>query len=1064
MSAIASVLAQTDTGTISGVVTDASGAVIPNAEVKASNLDTGSQFRTVSGENGFYALNALPRGTYTLSVSAPGFATASRPGVVVNVNSRLEVGFQLRPGEVTETIEVTGETPLLETESGSLGQVVENKTLITLPLNGRNYSQLAVLAPGVTPNAGSRAADGFSINGNRTFQNVFLVDGIDNNNYILGVDTNSTQALRPSVDAIQEFKLETANYSAEFGRAAGGVISVSIKSGTNNYRGSVFEFLRNEKLDANDFFSNRAGLRRPPLRRNQAGGTLGGPIVRNRTFFFASYQGTFIREPLTQTTTVPVGAMARGDFGDVRIFDPLNVAGGRRMPFPNNVIPGDRLDPVGSRLAELYPAPNQPGQVNNWVANIPLGADEHQADARLDHRLSNANSLFLRFSRLDRENNRGPFFAPPGNGGNGFNDFPLIQLPKAWSVALNNTHIFTPALVNEFRVGFTRNTSDQLSPAREPLFDEFGIRGIPPSRGLTGLPTFSVTGFSQLGDRTFAPNPKLTEVLQFIDNVSWVRGQHTVKFGIDSRFMLNFAGTSNTARGSFSFNGQFTSEIPGTGTGNGLADLLLGQTNNATLTTLLRGDFRQDYHGLFINDTWKLHRRLTVNLGIRYELQSPPREADNRQANFDLDHRNATFGMLVPATDDRRFGGRFVARDKNNWAPRVGFAWQWNERTVVRGSGGIFYGSFGYLAIAQMLAANPPNFLSVSVPTASTAARSALVLSEGFPAGFLDPARVRNPNIVAFLPNWPLPEVYQWNFSLQRELPGSFVTTLAYVGSGSSYLPGINNVNDPPPGPGAINPRRPFPEFGSIILNSSFAHATYHSFQAKAERRFVSGFSFLGSYTWAKSIDNSTNGEDTGNGPVQPMDPRNTRIEKGNSAIDVRHRFVASGIYELPFGRGKRFVSQRSVASAVLGGWQVGGIFTASSGTWQSPSLAPNTANTTGPLRPNRIAEGNLPAGERTIDRWFDVSAFPAPPPFAYGNSGRNVLRMPGLLVLDALIGRSFALGESRRLDLRAEFFNFTNTPQWGRPNLNVAQPQAGRITNTSVPNRQVQLGIRIAF
>jgi hypothetical protein len=294
--------------------------------------------------------------------------------------------------------------------------VVENRTLVTLPLNGRNYSQLATLAPGVTPNAGSRATDGFSINGNRTFQNVFLVDGIDNNNYILGVDTNSTQALRPSVDAIQEFKLETANYSAEFGRAAGGVISVSIKSGTNNFRGSVFEFLRNEKLDANDFFSNRAGLRRPPLRRNQAGGTLGGPIVRNRTFFFASYQGTFIRETLTQTTTVPVGRMARGDFGDVRIFDPLNIAGGRRLPFPNNVIPQDRLDPVGRRLAELYPAPNQPGRVNNWVTNIPLGADEDQADARLDHRLSNANSLFFRFSRLDRENSRGFFFAPPGNG------------------------------------------------------------------------------------------------------------------------------------------------------------------------------------------------------------------------------------------------------------------------------------------------------------------------------------------------------------------------------------------------------------------------------------------------------------------------------------------------------------------------------------------------------------------------------------------------------------------------------------------------------------------------
>ncbi len=1056
----AAAFAQTDTGTISGTISDPSGGVVTGAQIVARNQNTGLVFRTVSNESGRYVLSALPPGIYELSIMTHGFAKATRPDVVLNVQARLEVPFALQVGDVTEVVEVRAETPLLESRSSSVSQVVDNKTMVTLPLNGRNYSQLATLAPGVTPNQGSRATDGFSINGNRTFQNVFLIDGIDNNNYILGVDTNSTQAIRPSIDAIQEFRLETANYSAEFGRAAGGVISVSIKSGTNEFHGSAFEFLRNDKLDANNFFSNRAGLKRPPLRRNQFGGALGGPIARNRTFFFASYQGTVIREPQTRTTTVPIGRMATGEFGATRIFDPLNVVDGVRQPFLNNTIGESRLDSVGRRLAALYPPANQPAAINNFVANIANSADEHQGDGRIDHRISESDNLFVRFSKLDRENTRGSYFAPPGNGGNGFVEFPLIELPKAYSLVLNETHVFSPAIVNEFRAGYTRNASDQLSPSPSPLFEQFGIRGVPLTRGLTGLPTFSLVGFSQVGDRTFAPNPKLTQVRQFIDNLSWVKGSHTLKFGFDMRFLQNFAGTSNTSRGSFTFNGQFTSEIPGRGAGSALADLLLGQTSNATLTTLLQGDFRLRYYGYFFNDTWKANRKLTLHLGLRYELQSPPWEHNNNQSNFDLDPSSVAFGTLAPASGSSIRSRTFVRRDVNNWAPRVGFAYELAPRTVIRGAAGTFYGSFGYLAIAQMPAANVPNFISVSLPTANTAPVSALALANGFPPGLLDPRNVRNPNGVAFLPDWPLPEVYQWNLNVQREFPQNMLLSVAYVGSGSSYLPGIVDVNDPPPGLGAINPRRPFPSFGAVNLNSGFAHATYHSLQNSIEKHFSKGLALLLSYSWAHSIDNSTNGEDASNGPVIPQNPRNTRAEKAHSAIDVRHRLVGSFIYELPLG-GK---ARSRAARALLGGWQIGGILTASSGVRQSPSLAPSPANTTGPVRPDRLRDGNLPRTQRTIDRWFDPPAFEAPQSARFGNSGRNVLQMPGLALVDAMLGRNFSLRERTRLELRAEFFNLTNTAQMGRPVLNVILRQAGQITTTSVPNRQMQIGLRLVF
>ena len=466
--------------------------------------------------------------------------------------------------------------------------------------------------------------------------------------------------------------------------------------------------MRNDQLDANNFFSNRTGLKRPPLRRNQFGGTIGGPVLKDRTFFFASYQGTMVRQSKTLTSTVPSGNMAAGDFGNVAIYDPLQVVSGVRTQFAGNVIPTSRMDPVGAKLAALYPRANLPGASNNYASNVGTADDDHQGDARLDHKLTEKDTLFARASVNRRNIQVGSMFAGPGYGGNGFNDYPLLQTPQAWSVTGNWTRLMSAATVNEFRTGFTRNESDQLTPSSTSLYDSFGIKGVPSTPGLTGLPQIAVSGFAYLGDRTFAPNPKRTGVFQIIDNATWIRGNHTLKFGFDSRFSGNFAGTSSNARGNITFNGQFTSRTPGSGAGSALADLLLGQTSSAQLTSMLTGDLRNNYYGYFINDSWKVTRKLTLNLGVRYELQTPYWETANKQGNFDLNASSATYGKVVAAKDGGYFDRAFINLDRNNFAPRVGLAYQITPKTVVRSAAGVFYGGWGFQAIAQMGPANPP--------------------------------------------------------------------------------------------------------------------------------------------------------------------------------------------------------------------------------------------------------------------------------------------------------------------------------------------------------------------
>ncbi|MCZ2146445.1 MAG: TonB-dependent receptor [Bryobacterales bacterium] len=1047
--------------TVSGQITDPGGTAVPEAGVTVLNMRTGARTTTSTNERGFYTIPFLQPGDYNISVESKGFQTVTRPAVKLDVDQVARIDFALQLGTITESVSVVGGAPLLDAATSSLSQQIENKTIVTLPLNGRDYAQLIVLGAGAVPDSYSRATNGFNLNGSRTFQNSIQLDGIDNLNRIMGIDTATVSALKPSIDALQEFKVETANYSAEYGQAAGGVISASIKSGTNALHGSAFEFLRNNVLDANDFFANRAGLRRAPLRQNEFGGTVGGRIIRDRVFFFVSYDGTRQNRPSTVATTVPLPGMAQGNFGAGAIYDPLNVVNGVRQQFPSNTIPASRLDPVGAKLAALYPAPNVPGAANNFISNVATTRNADEIDFRSDQHLGNHDSSFVRFSRGTGQSNTGSVFASPGNGGPSSNYYPLRIPVDAYSLVASETHIFSPVFISEFHAGYVHNGSNRLAPESEPLFTQFGFNGIPRRPGLVGLPQITVTGYSQLGDVTITPNQKLSQVFQLNESLSWTHGAHAVKFGGQFVYNRDLNNTANSDRGAFAFSGGFTARS-GSG-GSALADMLLGQTTSATLATPLVGFFRRQYYGIFIEDIWRVSRNLTLNLGLRYDLATPLRERDNRMGNFDLNPASPTNGTIVPARSGSILSRTFSRLDKNNLAPRLGLAYQATPKTVIRSAVGIFYGALGYQAIGASGALNPPYFLSISFPSTITDPSSALVLAKGFPENTLDPKNARNPGGFSLAAEFPITTVYQWNASVQRELPGQGVLTLAYVGSGTTHLTGDLDANAPPPGPGAINPRRPFPAFGSIVFQGPFAHATYHALQATFQRRFHAGFSLLANYSWSHSIDNVRSYED-GFGGSMAQNPRAFWLEKGPSAFDLRQRFVTSVIYELPVGRPTTLLGKSRFGRALFGGWEVGGIFVAQTGPPVDLTASPNPSNTTTSERPNRVCDGGLPAGMRSVDVWFNVSCFQVPAQYTFGNSAPGSVRAPGLVNLDFMASRTFQLMEGKTLEFRGEFFNVTNSAHFGRPNTTIGTAIAGKIGSTALPNRDVQLGLHFLF
>lgn len=1065
--------AQQDTGIITGVISDPSGSAIPNAAVVLLNVGTNASMTVNTDSNGLFVATPLRIGSYTISVEARGFKKSVRESILLRVQDRIRVDFRMEVGQVSETIEVSAEAPLLQSETTSLGQVIATKPVSELPLNGRNFIQLIALTPGAyIPQKNNSLYQDFliGINGNRIQNNNFLLDGINNNT----TDNNQAPIL-PSPDAIAEFKVQSNLLSAEFGRGLGGTINISLRSGGNQFHGVLFEFLRNDKLDANNFFN--VGRERPSFQQNQFGGAMGGPVYipklyngRNRTFFFADYQGTRIRKGLTRIFTVPTGAMRNGDFsGLAPIFNPETTRVGPdgrtiRDPFDGNRIPANQLDPVMQRFLALYPEPNLPGVANNYILNPKYNDDNDQGDIKLDHVMSERDSFMFRFSRGDRT-----FVVPlsipdlPYNGYFAAQEF-LPQVINNRGAVLSHTHTFSPRMVNEARFGFNRLYATVTPRSNgQNLATDFGISGVPSDPQSNGLSVVNITGVSALGD--VFDTRRGQNVFHILDNFTIIVGRHSLKMGFDHRrTQFNF-GQGSSPRGSYSYNGVFSQDpLSRTNTGNPFADFLLGLPDSASIGTNVRSGIRIRNYSGFLQDDWKVSSRLTINMGVRYEYTTPVTEVANRMANFDI----ATNSIVLAKSgslEDQALG----RADRNNFAPRFGIAYQLDQRTVIRAG----YGVFHTLEDAgnHNPAFNPPFSASFTYPSNQLDPATALRPVQGFPpVGFAD--GVFNNlflNINGRPYDFPAAYSQQWNFTLGRQIR-DFSFEVAYVGNKANKLMANRNINQPLPGPGSVNSRRIFPGWGSITFQEPRGNSIYHGLQTKVEKRLSLGHMFLLSYTWAKAIDDSDSTQlSTTSGTGNLQDQFNFRAERSRSFQDVRHRLILSYLWELPVGSGRAIGGNLSPGwNRLAGGWQINGIVSYQSGrafTISSPFDHSNTGSSN--IRPDATGiSPDLSSEERSVSQWLNPAAFRIPDGFAFGNTGRNVGTGPSLKNVDFSVFKDIFLDSEgkRKLQFRTEFFNVLNTPQFQIPNRTFNTPQFGTITETIADNRDIQLALRFIW
>jgi hypothetical protein len=1087
------------TASLSGTVADDSGAMVPMARITVTNIDTGVARSAESGEGGLYQFPLLPPGTYNLTAQKEGFKQVSREGIRLEVNQVARIDIPMQVGAVSETVEVKAATPLLESNTSSVGQVIETKSLADLPLNGRNFAQLAILGPGVTGvgfsasgtiGSGTRPDDmrpGTELfsNGNREQSNNFMLDGVDNN-----FRRNGLITLRPSVEAVREFKIQTNLFAAEQGRNPGATINVVTKSGTNDWHGSAYEFLRNDHLDAREFFTPPT-VNKPPFKQNQFGGSFGGRAIRDKLFFFTNYEGYRRRRGVTTSVnTVPTEAMRRGDFSAVRdIFDPFTVrpqagtaSGFVREVFAGRQIPATRMDPVTSRLIQAYPLPTSPGLTNNQTTNPTNLQNWNQGDIRLDWNASSKTNIFGRFSRQDTLTQPPSTFGlrnvpgldtPVGLGNDG--TFAGNSDHVAHHAVIAATHVFGPTLLLDARMGFGRFNLHHLKDGAAPnanLGEKLGVRNSNQGPFSWGFPVFAPSGYTGIGGASSLPTIRLENTFNPTVNITKLHGTHSIRWGtnIVRRQIIDFQ--TNRGDGRFNFDRTFTSDPNNTGsTGETMASFLLGTASAIEQDFLLVwAGIRTMEIGSYVQDDWKVTSRLTLNIGLRYEYTPPPVEVADRWANF-----NPYTGKMQIAgfNSDRQAGVKY---DGNNFAPRFGFAYQLRRTTVLRGGGGIFYNTQGNGSALFRLHRHIP-FGPINVEDINQFANNPRRVVDGFrPIPTIDFAQIANNPTGSFnsVPdNYKTGYAQQFNIGLEQELPSlGMVVKAAFVGNLARQVDSTYDINRADPGPGTPASRRPLRNIAPNVVGATFAdttgNANYHSLQMTAEKRFSSSLGFLTAYTWSHSIDNVPLQQGGGSdGPI-PQDIRYRFLDRGTSGFDIKHRFSESLNYALPIGAGRRISFGSGVANNLLGGWQMNGILVIQSGLPFTPTLATSVSNSGG-SRPDRVQVGELTSGQ-TIDRWFDTSfntpgaAWATPAQFTYGNGGRNILRGPGRWNLDYSVFKEFAITEKYRLQFRSEFFNIFNHPQFDLPNPTIGNPSAGKITATVGNPRDIQFSLRLHF
>jgi Carboxypeptidase regulatory-like domain/TonB dependent receptor len=1108
---------QIDRGAITGKVLDSSGGAVPKANVIVTNKATGVSITTSVNDAGDYQVLALIPGVYSVKVTADGFQTAIQDNIELHVQDRLSIGFTLKVGSVTQEIVVSGGEPLLQTQTADVGGVINEEQVNDLPLNGRRYADLALLEPGVQKfyAANNPAPDRFNVNGNLELQNNFLIDGIDNNSWSENLQEFSVQVVQPPPDAIQEFKIQTRTYSSEFGNSAGAVVNVSIKSGTNGYHGDLFEYFRNAVLDGNYWANNRANVPRGRFTQNQFGGTIGGPILRDKLFFFGDFERFSSRQSTTVQSTVPTPLMQQGNFTELPYALTDSSVPGQSGCYINNILQATSttgqtcLDPVAAKTMALLPAPNIPSLVSkqgtpgswtglpNYIFSTPVPDDVYSTDGRIDYNLNSTNQIYGSYSyrHVTREDPPWTSNAVVGNG-NFATDYRWHQQ----LIALGWTHTFSSTLANDARFGFNRDYahSDPVGVTLGTSQAEslIGLTGIPNGPGTAGLPPIEINGLARIGTSPWRPQYQISQAWNVIENLTWLKGNHSFKFGYQYLKRSDNFLDLRAPQGEIQTNGVYT-----TGGAFGLPDYLLGDVDGVHFTTPHVVHYYQPGHSFYAMDTWRTTQKLTLTLGLRYELFAPVIDRNNDTTNF----TPANGGGLVTAASNASgwYNRSLIHPDLNDFAPRLGFAYQMTPRLVWRGGYGVFYQHSNRIGSESLLQLNPPFLLDTQLNQSGSS--TVFQLQNGFPYNTIINSGVdlTSLQIRAQDPNQRSGYVEQTSFGLEYQVMSDTVVSASYVGNWGRKMYRVRDYNMPhitgfdggcpillypyanlstvtniDTFNGVGNSCQTTGQHAFLEYASTDGNTDYNALELSLRRRMSKDISFNLGYTLSHGLANFGDNLTTAQ---LPQNSYNYAAEMSNSILDIRSRFIGNFIWDLPFGEGKRFLSGQNAASRWLGGWQFNGIVTLQTGTPYSVT-APNS----GLIDPNNPVYANCigdPFAGATTDHslytttgfLINPAAFAAPAPGTFGNCAPRKFHGPGIQMWDLSLFKNFKFTERWMLQFRAEFFNAFNHPNFANPNAFVTQGGFGQVSSTLAPilgndsggpgdPREIQFALKLYF
>lgn len=1113
--------AQIDRGAVVGKVVDSSGALIPHATVVVANKDTGVVLTTQTNDAGEYQFLALSPGTYSVKVTASGFQTSVRDNIVVHVQDRLSIDASMKPGAVAEEVVVTGSEPLLHTETADVGEVINSRQANDLPLNGRRYADLALLEPGVQKfyAANNPAPDRFSANGNLETQNNFLLNGIDNNSFSENLQEFSVQVVQPPPDAIEEFRVQTRTYSAEFGNSAGAVVNATIKSGTNGYHGNLFEYVRNSVFDANSWTANHTNQQKGHFAQNQFGGTFGGPIIKNKWFFFGDYQRFASRHATTIQSTVPTPLMKQGNFTELSQSGMSSSVSGQGGCVSGNVISPSCIDPVASKLVALFPDPNIPsevaleGQAGSWtgnpnyVFNAPVPDDVYSSDGRSDYTLNQTNHIFGSYSyyHVNRQDPPWTSNAAVGNG-----NFATQYRIHTQQVSLGWTRNISNTLLNDARFGFSRDFahSDPVGvQLGQSLAPNYGLTGIPVTENTAGLPPIEINGLTRMGTAPWRPQFQISQAWNFIENLAWLKGNHSFKFGYQYlRRGDNFADI-RAPQGELQINGLYTF---GTNPGGssaigsfGLPDFLLGNVDATHFTTPLVVHYFTPGHSFYAMDTWRAKSALTITYGLRYELFAPLMDRSNRTSNFSP----ANGGTIISASPNASgWADRsLIHPDRNDFAPRLGIAYQLAKKMVVRTGFGMFYQHTNRIGSESLIQLNPPFLQDVQLNSGST---PLFELQNGYPLSTITggPLDLTQLQIRAQDPNQRSSYVEQTSFGVEYQPLNDTVFSASYVGNWGRKMNRLRDANqsvitgtdtgcpivtfpyanlnsstvvDTYTGTGAGNCALSG-QHAFLELATNDGNTDYNGLELSLRRTMSKGIAFAINYTWSHGMADF--GDNLTMDPL-PQNAHNYAAEMSNSNLDIRHRFVTNFTWDLPLGKGKRFLNNGGVTNVLLGGWQFNGIIDLQTGT-PFDVYAPDQSYTGFAHNSYADCVGDPFAGASSDHNvytstgfFINPAAFALPAPGTFGNCRPRAWHGPGIQDTDLSLFKQFQISERLRLQFRTEFFNAFNHPNFSNPSNFFVPGNSGfgQVTGTLSPilgtssggpgdPREIQFALKLFF